>query len=55
MKQLFSKFLVTFLLTSAVVLSWSEYFYRKVITKVWNFRSKNMHTHTFFRKKASYQ
>ena len=27
MKQLFSKFLVAFLLTSAVVLSWSEYFY----------------------------
>ena len=26
MKQLFSKFLVAFLLTSAVVLSWSEYF-----------------------------
>ena len=26
MKQLFSKFLVSFLLTSAVVLSWSEYF-----------------------------
>ena len=27
MKQLFSKFLVAFLLTSAVVLSWSEYFF----------------------------
>ena len=27
MKQLFSKLLVTFLLTSAVVLSWSEYFF----------------------------
>ena len=26
MKQLFSKFLLAFLLTSAVVLSWSEYF-----------------------------
>ena len=26
MKQLFSKFLVAFLLTSAVVLSWYEYF-----------------------------
>ena len=26
MRQLFSKFLVAFLLTSAVVLSWSEYF-----------------------------
>ena len=29
MKQLFSKFLVAFLLTSAVVLSWSEYFFSK--------------------------
>ena len=28
MKQLFSKFLVAFLLTSAVVLSWSEYFFQ---------------------------
>ena len=27
MKQLFFKFLVAFLITSAVVLSWSEYFY----------------------------
>ena len=27
MKWLFSKFLVVFLLTSAVVLSWSEYFF----------------------------
>ena len=27
MKQLISKFLVAFLLTSAVVLSWSEYFF----------------------------
>ena len=26
MKQLFSKFLVAFFITSAVVLSWSEYF-----------------------------
>ena len=29
MKQLFSKLLVAFLLTSAVVLSWSEYFFLK--------------------------
>ena len=27
MRQLFSKFVVAFLLTSAVVLSWSEYFF----------------------------
>ena len=32
MKYLFSKFLVAFLLTSAVVLSWSEYFFEKRIT-----------------------
>ena len=30
MKQLFSKFLVAYLPTSAVVLSWSEYFYTKI-------------------------
>ena len=34
MKQLFSKFLVAFLLTSAVVLSWSEYFY--LLGMAWN-------------------
>ena len=33
MKQLFSKLLVAFLLTSAVVLSWSEYFL--VIASIW--------------------
>ena len=33
MKQLFSKFLVAFLLTSAVVLSWSEYFLKQTPTK----------------------
>ena len=33
MKQLFSKFLVAFLLTSAVVLSWSEYFFEDVLTQ----------------------
>ena len=31
MKQLFSKFLLAFLLTSAVVLSWSEYFLKMSI------------------------
>ena len=32
MKQLFSKFLVAFLLTSAVVLSWSEYFFFSILS-----------------------
>ena len=33
MKQLFFKFLVAFLLTSAVVLSWSEYFCYRAFAK----------------------
>ena len=33
MKQLFSKFLVAFCLTSAVVLSWSEYFLFCIVKK----------------------
>ena len=33
MKHLFSKFLVAFLLTSAVVLSWSEYFFTKYLDR----------------------
>ena len=37
MKQLFSKFLVAFLLTSAVVLSWSEYF---LLETIWHFRKR---------------
>ena len=37
MKQLFFKFLVAFLITSAVVLSWSEYFF--LYGKRCNFRS----------------
>ena len=36
MKHLFSKFLVAFFLTSAVVLSWSEYFF---IKQLWNYIS----------------
>ena len=36
MKQLFSKFLVAFLLTSAVVLSWSEYFLRTFSLRIFD-------------------
>ena len=37
MKQLFSTFLVAFVLTSAVVLSWSEYSLTIYIAKNWHF------------------
>ena len=47
MKQLFSKFLVAFLLTSAVVLSWSEYFF---ITNVAiEFKYEKNHAHLMIR------
>ena len=40
MKHLFAMFIVTFLLTSAVVLSWSEYFL--LLTKVAKNRAKKI-------------
>ena len=42
MKQLFSKFLVAFLLTSAVVLSWSEYFLVMLITHLTHFQTSTI-------------
>ena len=44
MKQLFSKFLVAFLLTSAVVLSWSEYFLYKAAAVVFFEECSMQHT-----------
>ena len=41
MKHLFSKFLVAFLLTSAVVLSWSEYFFILKLVSSWLTQENN--------------